>query len=101
MINVVRHVLSEINDPEMPISIVDLGLVDDIAIEAGAVTVRLLPTFVGCPALDMLRDEIVAKLSTVAGVKSVAVNFTFDPPWTPDRINSNGREQLRQFGVTV
>lgn len=101
MIDVIRQILSGINDPEMPISIVDLGIVDDIAIDAGVVAIRILPTFVGCPALDMLRDEIVAKVSLVSGVKSVGLRFVFDPPWTPDRISPTGREHLRGFGVTV
>src|SRR5205085_6010620 len=101
MYSAVHQVLCQINDPEMPISIVDLGIVDEICIDAGGVTINILPTFVGCPALDMLKDEIVAKTSTIAGVRFVKVIFRFHPPWTPDRISPQGREHLRQFGVTV
>lgn len=97
----IEAVLTTINDPEMPISIVDLGIVDSVDARDGEVRVRLLPTFVGCPALDMLRDEIVHKTSRLPGVTRVHVEFAFDPPWTPDRISAAGRADLQRFGVTV
>ena len=97
----IHRILAGINDPEMPISIVDLGIVDGVEMVNGRVTVRILPTFVGCPALDMLRQEIVDKVSAAAGVAAVDVQFVFDPPWTPARISSAGREHLRRFGVTT
>jgi len=97
----VCRVLAGINDPEMPISIVDLGIVDDVQVDSGRVTVRILPTFVGCPALDMLKDEIVCKTSVLPGVSRVEVSVAFDPPWTTDRITPAGRENLRRIGITV
>lgn len=97
----VEAVLRSIDDPEMPISIVDLGIVERVAIEDGAVAVDVIPTFVGCPALDMIRDEIVARLGRVEGVAAVAVRFIHDPPWSPDRISVEGRARLREHGVTV
>ncbi|MCK6483374.1 MAG: phenylacetate-CoA oxygenase subunit PaaJ [Phycisphaerae bacterium] len=100
-VDAVRDVLATINDPEMPISIVDLGIIDGVAAREHEVTIRLLPTFVGCPALEMIRHEIETKVARVPGVKSVDVEVVFDPPWTPDRISEQGRENLRQFGVTT
>lgn len=97
----IHEVLAGIQDPEMPISIVDLGLVDDVRVDEGAVTVRILPTFVGCPALDMLRQEITQKAASVRGVRRVHVQFVHDPPWSPDRISDAGRAQLREVGVSV
>jgi ring-1,2-phenylacetyl-CoA epoxidase subunit PaaD len=113
----VLEVLRTINDPEMPISIVDLGIVDKVEIQAPAsgfssapriehspgatVIIDLLPTFVGCPALHAIEDEVRRRISALAGVAQTIVHFRFDPPWTVDRISPSGREALRQFGVTV
>lgn len=97
----ILEVLATIPDPEMPISIVDLGLVEAIGIEGDAVRVTLLPTFVGCPALDMIRGDVEAKLGAMPGVGGVDVAFVYEPPWTVDRITEAGRESLREHGVTV
>jgi len=97
----IQSVLRDIQDPEMPISIIDLGIIDGVEESNGAVTIRLLPTFVGCPALDMLTRDIAEKTGALAGVSGVNVQIIHDPPWTPERISDAGREQLRRFGVTV
>lgn len=94
-------VLREIPDPEMPISIVDLGIVESVAIDDRVVTVDVLPTFVGCPALPMISDDITRKVSELPDVDAVHVNFIFEPPWSVDRITEAGRESLREHGVTV
>ena len=69
----------------------DLGIVDDIRIDAGAVTIRILPTFVGCPALDMLKDEIIAKISTIASLDGVAL----PEPWPADIADYVGAARQR------
>ena len=98
-------VLREIPDPEMPISIVELGLVENVRIEpnvGGAkVSIDILPTFVGCPALPMIEKEIKEKVSSLPSISEVTVEFRFDPPWSVDRISAAGRESLRAHGVTV
>jgi ring-1,2-phenylacetyl-CoA epoxidase subunit PaaD len=106
-------VLRTIPDPEMPISIVDLGLVESIRVKppmasAGCanqspqnVEIDLLPTFIGCPALDMIAGDIRAKISKLPDVDRVEVNWVFDPAWSVDRITAAGRESLREHGVTV
>lgn len=104
--------LKSIPDPEMPISIVDLGLIKDVRcnpsdMRPGAtggdvnVTVDVLPTFIGCPALDMIAGDIRAKLGAIPGVAAVRVNWLFDPPWSVDRITPEGRASLKEHGVTV
>jgi len=103
---VVKHadimgVLRTIDDPEMPISIVDLGIVHAVVVEDGAVHVDVLPTFVGCPALPMIESDIRTKVGAVPGVSSVKVTFRNDPPWTVDRISEAGRASLKEHGVTV
>lgn len=97
----VLQVLETINDPEMPISIVDLGIVHAVEISADRVAVDLLPTFIGCPALPMIEDSVRAKVGALPGVSGVDVQSRFDPPWTPERISERGRESLRKFGVTM
>jgi ring-1,2-phenylacetyl-CoA epoxidase subunit PaaD len=106
----VLELLRTINDPEMPISIVDLGIVEDVRINSGitedgcretSVVIDLLPTFVGCPALQAIEEEVRQRISALPGVARVVVHFRFAPPWTVDRISPSGREALQKFGVTV
>ena len=100
--------LRTIPDPEMPISIVDLGLVQDIVVHAppgegccSSVRIDLLPTFVGCPALDMIAGDVRARIGSLPGIGDVEVNWTFNPPWSVDRITAEGRASLKSHGVTV
>jgi ring-1,2-phenylacetyl-CoA epoxidase subunit PaaD len=93
--------LRTIRDPEMPISIVDLGVVGEVRQEGSRVTVEILPTFVGCPALALIEGEVKAKVRRLPGVEQVEVRIVYDPPWSVDRITSAGRESLRNHGVTV
>lgn len=95
------NVLQGIPDPEMPISIVDLGLIDAVRADDGRVEVVMLPTFIGCPALDMIAGDVKAKVGAIPGVTAVDVQWVFDPPWSVDRITVAGRESLRAHGVTV
>jgi ring-1,2-phenylacetyl-CoA epoxidase subunit PaaD len=94
--------LAEIADPEIPaISLVDLGVIRGFAFEprtAGGerLTVELMPTFVGCPAIDVMRQQIGERLGGLAD--EVVVELTFAEPWTSDRITPAGREALRASG---
>lgn len=99
--SIIRDALRDVPDPEMPISIVDLGLVEKIVIDGAHATITLLPTFVGCPALDMIADDVKTKLHTLDGVDAVDVEYVFDPPWSVDRISDDGRRSLAAHGVTV
>ena len=65
------------------------------------ITVTIIPTFVGCPALDMIRELICEKVSAIDGVGEVLVDFVNDPPWSVDRISDTGRARLQEHGVTV
>ncbi len=102
----IRTALHAIDDPEMPISIVDLGLVTDIRLSApagqpAAVEIDLTPTFIGCPALDMIRDQVSRCVAALPGVGTVRVNWVNAPRWSVDRISDAGRERLRSHGVTT
>lgn len=92
--------LAAVKDPEIDsISIVELGMVENIHFVGGEAIVKLLPTFIGCPALDIIRQRVEQVLSDLAGVERVTVEFIHHPPWTSDRITEQGREKLKQFGI--
>ena len=89
--------LEEVADPEIPtVSVVELGMVDRIEVRPDAIAVRLLPTFVGCPALEVIRESVAARLATFG--RPVEIEITFSTPWTSDRISPAGREKLRRSG---
>ena len=93
--------LAEIDDPEMPINLVDLGVVYGIALEDRAVRVRLTFTAMGCPASDMIIGDIRERLLAEPGVDAVAIDVVWDPPWSSSRMTSEGRETLRAWGLSV
>jgi metal-sulfur cluster biosynthetic enzyme len=93
--------LAEINDPEMPINLVDLGLVYGIALEDRTVRVRLTFTAMGCPASDMIIGDIRERLLAEPGVDEVAIDVVWDPPWSSSLMTDEGRETLRAWGLSV
>ena len=91
--------LARIPDPEIPaISIVDLGVIGSVHVEADRVRVELLPTFVGCPAIGVMQEQITERIGALGLAPTVEVVVTMDPPWTSDRISPAGRERLRLSG---
>jgi ring-1,2-phenylacetyl-CoA epoxidase subunit PaaD len=93
--------LAAVPDPEIPpCSITDLGIVERVAVSHDGVDVDLLPTFAGCPALDVIRRDAEAAVRGVAGDRAVRVRFVHAPPWTSDRITPQGRDALRAHGLT-
>lgn len=91
--------LAGIADPEIPaISVVDLGVIGDVEVDGGRVRVELLPTFVGCPAIGVMQQQISERLRERGLADEVEVAISFDPPWTSDRISAEGRERLRLSG---
>jgi ring-1,2-phenylacetyl-CoA epoxidase subunit PaaD len=96
----VRAVLAMVHDPEIPtVSIVDLGLVHDVRVEPDRIAVELLPTFVACPALEVIRATVVDALA--AFDRPADVTFTFAVPWTTDRLTSAGATGLRKAGIAA
>jgi ring-1,2-phenylacetyl-CoA epoxidase subunit PaaD len=100
----VHAAIQSVDDPEYPgVSIVDLGLLEGVAVsDDGAVTVGLIPTFSGCPALAMIAGDVRAAVGGVAGVRSVGVAWLRQPAWTTDRVSSAARAALAsRFTVAV
>jgi metal-sulfur cluster biosynthetic enzyme len=94
--------LREVQDPEMPINLVDLGVIYDIRQgDGGRVEVDLTFTAMGCPASDFILDDVRERLLREPGVNEVRVNVVWDPPWTSARLTEQGREALEEWGLAV
>jgi ring-1,2-phenylacetyl-CoA epoxidase subunit PaaD len=89
--------LAEIPDPEIPaISLVDLGVIKSVQIEGGHVRIAFTPTFMGCPALERMQDQMARAIEELGGEPEVDV--VLDDSWSSDRITPEGREKLRAAG---
>lgn len=92
--------LAEVMDPEIPaVSVVDMGMIKSISVENSRAEVDVLPTFTGCPAVPMIREDVESAVADVEGIDEVRVEFSYDPPWTTDRITDEGRRKLEEFGL--
>ena len=98
-----RRALYEVADPEFPISVVDLGLVYDVAADEalGRVRVRLSFTATACPCMDFIQWDIRERLLEEEDVERVEIEVVWDPPWRTERISERGRAQLRRAGVSI
>lgn len=92
--NLLIEALREIYDPEIPINIVDLGLIYRISQKNGKVSVDMTLTARGCPMAGSLAQEVKERLEKLEGVEEATVHLIWDPPWTPDRINKEALEGL-------
>lgn len=94
-------VLETVEDPELPITVTDLGLIRSVTVEGGRVRIRLVPTFSACPAIEVMRRDIHRKVLTVSGVEDVSVDLTFEEPWTMARMSDRGRARLAAHGLSL
>jgi len=85
----VTEALRDVFDPELGMSVVDLGLIYDVAIDEGRVRITMTLTTQGCPLHDAMAEWVRQATSRIPGVEDVLVAIVFDPPWTPDRIRQN------------
>lgn len=91
--------LQEVKDPEIPVlSLVDLGVITDITINTDNVVVTMTPTFVGCPAIDYMKQDVIDVLKKY-GVDNVDVRVTFEKQWNSNMITEAGRKALKEFGL--
>ena len=97
----VWQALYRVEDPEMPVSIVDLGLIYGVAVDEGTAAVEMTLTYTGCPARDMLTGEVTRALRDVDGVNEVDVTIVWSPGWTVDMVTAEGEKVLREFGLSV
>ena len=93
--------LAEVDDPEMPVNLVDLGVIYAIKEDEGMVEVDLTFTAMGCPASDFILDDVRERLLREPGVNEVRINVVWDPPWTTARMTQAGRDALETWGLAV
>ncbi len=93
--------LSEVADPEMPVNLVDLGVIYGIAERDGVVDVDLTFTAMGCPASEFILDDVRERLLREPDVREVRINVVWDPPWTTARMTEAGRDTLEAWGLAV
>lgn len=86
--------LKECYDPEIPINIVDLGLVYEVKIKKKNIYIKMTLTSIGCPLWSLIAEEVKRKLKEIDGVEEVEVDIVWDPPWTPEKMSKQAREIL-------
>jgi len=95
----IREALLDVMDPEIPhLSIVDLGIIRNVAVGEESIEVEIMPTFVGCPALDVIKEGIKERLAEAAPGYNTNIKVIMDEPWTSDRISEKGRQVLKASG---
>ncbi len=96
-----RDVAATVTDPEMPmLTLVDLGVLREVDVVDGRLTVTITPTYSGCPAMATMRDDLVHALRD-AGYDDVAVRVSLQPAWSSDWITERGRQALRDHGLSA
>jgi metal-sulfur cluster biosynthetic enzyme len=93
--------LREVMDPELPVSVVDMGLIVHLAQHEGVVDLKLTFTAMGCPAMDFIMDDIRERLLREPGVHEVRIEVVWDPVWTKARLSEDGIEIMRTWGVSA
>lgn len=92
--------LQQVTDPEIEtVSIVEMGMLESVSGSRSKVKIELIPTYVGCPALDMIRRDVVESVRQLDGVDEVEVVFLKNPAWTSERITPEAREKMKKFGI--
>ena len=94
--------LYDVDDPEMPVSVVDLGLIYGVNVdEDGHADVEMTLTYTGCPARKMLTEEIEDAAASAEGVESVDLRLVWSPEWSIEMVTEQGKADLREFGLSV
>ena len=93
--------LRDVTDPEIPISVVDMGLIVDLTQQDGIVNIKLTFTAMGCPAMDFIMDDIRARLLQEPGVRQVDIEVVWDPVWTKARLSEEGIEIMQTWGISA
>lgn len=91
--------LDEVSDPEIPVlSIWDIGILTDVAEHEGKMLITITPTYSGCPAMDVIKEDVIAHLCA-NGYPNVEVKISLSPAWTTDNMTKAGQDKLRQYGI--
>ena len=96
-----RAVAATVTDPELPmLTLADLGVLRDVALAGGTVIVTITPTYLGCPAMATMRDDLVHRLRD-SGYDDVQVRVSLSPAWSSDDITAHGRQALAEHGISA
>ena len=95
----VLAVMRTINDPEIPLNVVDLGLVYDIRIDGPRVEIDMTLTAIGCPAAVYFPSEVKARVEQLDGVDDAKVNIVWNPPWSIQKVTEEGKLFLESLGI--
>jgi metal-sulfur cluster biosynthetic enzyme len=103
MIDRLWAALCEVEDPEIPVSLVDMGLIVslDYVVENRTAQLQITYTAMGCPAMDMIQEDIRARLLREDGVEQVDIEVVWDPVWTARRLSKAARTTMRDIGLAV
>ena len=93
--------LREVEDPEIPISVVGMGLIVSLRYADGVVDIELTFTAMGCPAMDFIQDDIRERLLREPDVDDVRIEIVWDPVWTRARIREDARARMRELGIVA
>ncbi|MCP4359130.1 MAG: metal-sulfur cluster assembly factor [Chloroflexi bacterium] len=93
--------LEEVEDPEWPISVVDMGLIYGLRLADGRVHIDLTFTAMGCPCMEFIIGDIRERLLQETAVNEVTMEIVWDPPWTRKRLTPRGMEKLKKWGISV
>lgn len=96
----VWEALRDVTDPEMPISLVDMGMVYDVIVEGRKAHIALGLTATACPAMDFITFDVRERLQQ-EGFAEIEIEFVWDPPWTKERMSEEGKIALRHWGISV
>lgn len=93
--------LRDVTDPEIPISVVDMGLIVALSRQGNVVNVKLTFTAMGCPATEFIMDDIRERLLREPGVETVHIEVVWDPVWTKARLSEEGIDIMRTWGISA
>ncbi|MFD2923082.1 1,2-phenylacetyl-CoA epoxidase subunit PaaD [Halobacillus naozhouensis] len=97
----VHAILKTVDDPELPsVSVADLGMVHEVVVDQNKVSITMVPTFAGCPALDFIEKNVKHAVENMNWVEGCQVDFSFQEKWSTDAITDEGKEQLKKHGVS-
>lgn len=98
-VSAVWSCLHEVLDPEIPVSLVDLGLIYGVEVMGRSVHLRLTFTATACPCMEFIREDVTDRLLAEPWLEEVWIEEVWDPPWTTDRVTPEGRKRLARLGV--
>lgn len=97
----ISEILQQVKDPEIPtVSLIELGIIDDIKIENDNVIISMIPTFAGCPAIDYMKNDVIKKLAE-NGINNVEIKIQQNKSWSSERISESGLEAIRKHGLAT